>query len=74
MKIVENSVIKLSDNREYLVVRVQEIENVKFCLIATTSEPIDMKVAVLKEEANKFIIEQYKGGDYKYILQILLDA
>ena len=74
MEIVSNSIIKLKDDREYLVVRTKRIEGDEFCLLSTLNKPIEMKVARVYEQNSKTIIEQYKGGDYKYILAKLLDV
>lgn len=73
MEIVSNSIIKLKDNREYLVIRARQIEGDMFCLLSTLNHPIEMKVATVYEEDGKTMITQYRDKDYKYILESLLN-
>lgn len=73
MKIKKNSIIKLSDNKRYLLITGEKMENIMFCLISTLKPPVEMKVAELIEQEGTPFIQQYTGGDYKYILKRLLD-
>ena len=73
MKITKNSIIKLSDGKRYLIVTGETLEDITFCLISTIKPPIEMKVVELTKEQGVPVIQQYTGGDYKYILKRLLE-
>ena len=73
MKITPNSIITLEDKRKYLVVTGEKLEGITFALISTLEPPIEMKVVELTYNDGETMIQKYTGGDYMYILKMLLE-
>ena len=73
MKITPNSIITLEDKRKYLVVTGEKLEGITFALISSIEPPIEMKVVELTYNDGETMIQKYTGGDYKYILKMLLE-
>lgn len=73
MKIMKNSIVRLEDGKEYLIVSLEKLEGIRFCLISTLQPPIEMKVVEIIEKENISFLQKYTGGDYKYILKRLLE-
>ena len=73
MNITRNSIIKLKDDREYLVSCLENIEGCFYCLLSTLKPPIQMIVAEIVNDGDKTTIHEYRGADYAYILDCLLN-
>lgn len=73
MKITPNSIITLEDKRKYLVVTGEQLEGITFALISSIEPPIEMKVVELTYNDGETMIQKYTGGDYMYILKMLLE-
>ena len=72
-KISRNTIITLSDNNQYLVVTGEVLEDDKFCLVSTLSQPKEYKVVEFFDGEDCSYFKQYVGSDYKYILKRLMD-
>lgn len=65
-------IVKLADDKRYLILVREKLEDINFCLLSTVQPPIEIKVAELIDSQDSPIIRPYNGGDYKYILERLL--
>lgn len=73
MILTRNSIVTLEDNKRYLFLTGETLENITFGLVSTLQSPAELKVVEFLTDNGKIKIDHYKGGDYVYILKRLLD-
>lgn len=69
---IKNSIITLSDNKKYLVLTAEKLDDIIFGLISTLTEPKELKIVELESTDKSLIVKPYTGGDYQYILERLI--
>ena len=62
-------VIKLDDNKEYLVLNKINLHNVNYAYLVTITKPTEMLIVTEKNEDGNLILEEIKDNDeLDYIL------
>ena len=72
MKLTRNSIVTIEDNKQYLFLTGEKLENITFGLVSTLQSPAELKVVEFLSKKGEIFINHYKGGDYIFILQRLL--
>ena len=62
-------VVKLDDNKEYMVLEKINLHNINYVYLITMNKPIEMLVATESNQDGKIILEEVKDNDeLDYIL------
>jgi len=56
-------VIKLSDDKEYMVLNKMSLHNINYVYLITISKPTEMLVATETNQDGEFILEEIKDND-----------
>lgn len=56
-------VIKLSDDKEYMVLNKMSLHNINYVYLITISKPTEMLVATETSQDGEFILEEIKDND-----------
>jgi len=63
------SVLKLEDNKEYMVINIMNLHNINYAYLITIKKPIEMLVATIVEQDGNYTLEEIKDNDeLDYIL------
>lgn len=63
------NIVKLDDNKEYIVVDKLNFHSVNYVYLVTNSKPLEIMIAVLKEENGKITLEEVKdNNELDYVL------
>lgn len=63
------SVLKLDDNKEYMVINIMNLHNINYAYLITIKKPIEMLVATIVEKDGSYTLEEIKDNDeLDYIL------
>ena len=66
-------VIKLDDNKEYMVLNKIELHNINYVYLVTISKPTEMLVATLTSDNGEIALEEIKDNDeLDYVLSQLV--
>ena len=72
MKLARNSIVTVEDNKQYLFLTGEKLENITLGLVSTLQSPAELKVVEFLSNNGEIFIDHYRGGDYVFILQRLL--
>lgn len=62
-------VIKLDDNKEYIVLNKMNLHNINYVYLVTIEKPTEILIATEKEENGNLMLEEIKDNDeLDYIL------
>lgn len=62
-------VIKLSDEKEYVVVNKMSLHNINYVYLMTTTKPIEILIATETNKNGEYVLEEIKDNDeLDYIL------
>ena len=62
-------VIKLSDEKEYVVVNKMSLHNINYVYLMTTTKPIEILIATETKKNGEYVLEEIKDNDeLDYIL------
>lgn len=56
-------IVKLSDNKEYMVINRMDIHSINYVYLMTTSKPLEIVIATEKEKDGKVILKEIKDND-----------
>ncbi len=63
------NVVKLTDNKNYIVANILELHSVKYAYLITEEEPVQVLVATIKDVAGTSILEEIKdSNELDYVL------
>ena len=70
------SVLKLDDNREYMVINKMDLHKINYVYLITIEKPIEMLVATVVEQDGDIHLEEIKDNDeLDYVLsQFVLNS
>lgn len=70
------SVLKLDDNKEYMVINKMNLHNINYVYLITMKKPIEMLVATIVEQDGDIRLEEIKDNDeLDYVLsQFVLNS
>lgn len=62
-------IVKLDDNKEYIIVDKLNFHNVNYVYLITNSKPLEIMIAVEKVKDGKIILEEVKdNNELDYVL------
>lgn len=62
-------IVKLDDNKEYIIVDKLNFHNVNYVYLITNSKPLEIMIAVEKVKDDKIILEEVKdNNELDYVL------
>ena len=62
-------VVKLTNDKEYMVVNDLELHNIKYAYLMSVSKPLEILIATIKNVAGTIVLEEVKDNDeLDYIL------
>lgn len=62
-------VVKLNDNKEYIILNIMTLHNIKYLYLVTIEKPTEMLIAIEKEEEGNIVLDEIKDNDeLDYIL------
>lgn len=65
-------IVKLSDEKEYMVLNKINLHNVNYLYLITIEQPVEILIATEKEENGEFSLEEIKDNDeLDYVLSQL---
>ncbi len=65
----KGQIIKLDDNKEYMVVDIIELHSIKYVYLVTTIKPIDILIATVKSENGNISLDEVKdNNELDYVL------
>ena len=56
-------VVKLSDNKEYMVLSKMNLHNINYVYLVTMNKPVDMLVVTESNQDGKIVLEEIKDND-----------
>ncbi len=56
-------IVKLSDNKEYIVINRMDIHSINYVYLMTTSKPLEIVIATEKEKDGKVVLKEIKDND-----------
>lgn len=56
-------IVKLSDEKEYMVLNKLNLHNVNYLYLLTIEQPVEILIATEKEENGNFLLEEIKDND-----------
>lgn len=56
-------VVKLNDNKEYMVLNKMSLHNINYLYLVTITKPIEMMVVTENNEDGRIILEEIKDND-----------
>ena len=66
-------VVKLDDNKEYMVLNKMELHNINYAYLVTISKPTEMLVVTITNNNGDIVLEEIKDNDeLDYILSQLV--
>ena len=72
MMIEEGQLIKLDNNKEYVIVNKLELHNINYVILMTSSKPLEILIATEKFENGNIVLEEIKDNDeLDYVLSRL---
>lgn len=71
----KGQIIKLNDNKEYMVVNVMELHSISYVYLITTTKPIDIVIATQKVIDGKISLQEIKNNEeLDYVLSKLVST
>lgn len=71
----KGQIIKLDNNKEYMVVKRVSIHNIKYVYLMTTAKPLEIVIATEKEKDGNVVLSEIKDNDeLDYVLSQLAFA
>lgn len=71
----KGQIIKLNDNKEYMVVNVMELHSISYVYLITTTKPIDIVIATQKVVDGKISLQEIKNNEeLDYVLSKLVST
>lgn len=56
-------IIKLDDDKEYIVINKMNVHSVNYVYLITNSKPLEIMIATEKIEDGKFVLKEIKDND-----------
>lgn len=56
-------IIKLEDNKEYIVINKMSVHSVNYIYLITNSKPLEIMIATEKIEDGKLVLKEIKDND-----------
>ena len=73
--IEEGQILKLNDNKEYMVVANLNLHNINYVYLLTTSKPLEALVVTAKEKEGQVIFDEIKDNEeLDYVLNQFISA
>lgn len=65
----EGQILKLSDNKEYIVINKMSLHNINYLYLVTTSKPLEIVIATEKNIDGNIVLEEIKdNSELDYVL------
>ena len=62
-------VVSLNDNKNYIVVNIMELHNIKYAFLISNSNPLEIVIGTEKEKNGEIVLEEIKdNNELDYIL------
>ena len=62
-------IVKLNDNKEYMVINRMNLHNISYIYLVTTSKPLEMVIATEKSVNGDIVLEEIKdNSELDYVL------
>lgn len=62
-------IVNLSDNKEYIVVNVMNLHNIRYVFLISNFKPLDIVIAVEKIKEENIVLEEIKdNNELDYVL------